>query len=504
MLTKRSRSTRSIPGVTSFPFLWTLLVVLCATSMYAAATKPGSANIALIASDIHFNPMADASLVAQLEASEPEQWEGILARSKSTAFSQYGQDTNWWLLQSALDQMHKTSPHPAVIMLTGDSLAHHFPRTYQDITHDSDREHYRKFVLKTVKFLALEFRERYPDTNILLTPGNNDEECGNYSVEAGGRFLHDTADLARDLAHGDDAMRGSWEQLGSFNVPHPALKGVRIIALNTVLFSNLYHAAKFSEGCAKVSSDGPGQAFAWLQSQLKQAEAAHEKVWLMFHIPPGIDSYASIQKYLGVLKSAPQQVSTPEVCLSRVVPMWVPSWTAQIDTLLEKYRGTVIASFSGHTHVDDFRVLDPGSNDSPFVLITAAISPIYNQNPSFRTITFGKDGSILDSSVYYLTNLIYASKTTPGEWQQEYRFSQQWKLSGINGASLSSLYSRIASDENTRGDWLKLYNVSSSAAYVLPGSVPGLYCAAEALDTASYSRCYCPAETAGHAATSGH
>ncbi len=179
-----------------------------------------------------------------------------------------------------------------------------------------------------------------------------------------------------------------------------------------------------AKDCATVSSDGPNEAFAWLESQLKQAEAAHEKVWLMFHIPPGIDSYASIQKYLGVLKTAPQQESSAQACLSGVVPMWVPSWTAQVDALLEKYRGTVVASFSGHTHVDDFRVLDPGASDSPFVLITAAVSPIYNQNPSFRTITFGKDGSILDSSVYYLTNLIYASKSTPGEWQQEYRFSQ--------------------------------------------------------------------------------
>ena len=107
-------------------------------------------------------------------------------------------------------------------------------------------------------------------------------------------------------------------------------------------------------------------------------------------------------------------------------------------------------------------------------------------------------------SVYDLTNLIYASKSTPGEWRQEYRFTQQWKLPRIDGAALSSLYNRISTDENTRGDWLKLYNVSSSAVFVLPGTVPGLYCAAEQFYAEGYSRCYCPAEGGAHAATDGH
>lgn len=457
----------------------------------------------LIVADIHFNPMFDPSLVAQLDAAEPDQWESILNRSKMTAFSQYGEDTNWWLLQSSLEQMQKTLPHPAVVMVAGDSLAHWLPRTYQNTTHDGDQEHYRKFVLKTMKFLALELRKHYPDTKILVTPGNNDEDCGNYSIETGGSFLHDTAELVRDLAHGNDETRGSWEELGSFDVPHPTIPNMRIISLNTILFSDKYHAAKFSEGCASVPSNGPDEAFNWLESRLSKAKAAHEKVWIMFHIAPGIDSFASIQKYHAVLKNTPEQASNRQSCLSGVVPLWVPSRTAQFDGLLVKYHGTVIASFAGHTHVDDFRVLEPSESDSAFVLVTPAISPIYNQNPSFRTVTFAKDGSILDASVYYLTNLIYASSTTPGEWKLEYQFSKEWKLPRIDAAGLSSLYSKIRSDEAVRGEWLRLYNVSSSAAYVVPGSVPGLYCAAEELDPESYSRCYCPAES-GHTVSDTH
>jgi sphingomyelin phosphodiesterase acid-like 3 len=487
-----------------FAVILMLLFAFRVSPLHATQTQSASANNMLIAADIHFNPMFDPSLVAQLDVAEPAQWESILNGSKMSAFSQYGQDTNWWLLQSSLDQMQKTLPRPALVIVAGDSLAHRFPQTYQDITHDSDREHYRKFVLKTMKFLALQLRKRYPDTKILITPGNNDEDCGNYSIEAGGSFLHDTAELVRDLAKGDGVTRGSWEDLGSFDVAHPTIPGLRIISLNTVLFSDKYHAAKFSEGCATVPSNGPEEAFSWLESRLSKAKAAHQKVWIMFHIPPGIDSYASIQNYNGLLKKAPEQASNPQVCLSGVVPLWVPKRTAQFESLLEKYHGTVIAGFSGHIHVDDFRVLNPSGSDASFVLITPAVSPIYNQNPSFRTVTFAKDGSLLDSSVYYLTNLIYASSATPGEWEQEYQFSKQWKLPRIDAAGLSSLYSKIRSDESVRAEWLKLYNVSSSAAYVVPGSVPGLYCAAEQLDPESYARCYCPAETSDHTGNANH
>lgn len=468
-----------------------LSATLCICPAVARGAPSSAANRFLIASDLHFNPMADPSLVAKLQAADAKQWASILGRSKSTAFSQYGQDTNWWLLRSALNQMHATIPHPAFIIVDGDSLAHRFPQTYQNITHDADREHYRKFVFKTMQFLALQLRTRYPATRILLTPGNNDDECGNYSIEAGGRFLHDTATLVRDLARGDDQMRASWEALGSFDVAHPGLRGVRIISLNSIFFSEKYQAEKFSQSCAAVSSGGPTEAFAWLESQLSQAEAAHQKVWLMFHIPPGVDGFSTVQQYLTLTKSKP---AGEQLCASAIVPMWVPEWTTKFDKLLEKYRDTVIVTLAGHTHTDDFRVIDPASSNPPYVLINPAISPIYNQNPAFRTATYAKDGALLDASVYYLTNLTYARSTTPGEWQLEYTFSKQWGVSRIDGASLSSLYSRIKSDEGVRGEWMKLYNTSSSAAYLPAGSTPGLTCAAEGLDSESYGSCYCSAQ----------
>ncbi len=386
--------------------------------------------------------------------------------------------------------MRKTLPHPAFVMINGDLLAHSFPKTYRNATHDNDREHYRAFVLKTVQFLTIEFRQRFPDTKILLTPGNNDEDCGNYSIQAGGTFLSDTADLARDLAGADQAFISQWKALGSYNVPHPTIPGVRILSLNTVFFSNNYHATSFSNACSPVASTAASDLLRWLDGNLTAARQANEKVWLMFHIPPGIDGYASTQKW--DTRSEATAPSTDMSCADAIVPMWVPAWTAQFDRLLETFQNTVTASFAGHTHTDDFRLINTAGVNKAFVLISPAISPVYDQNPGFRIVTFDSAGSLVDQSTYYLTNLKQASSKVRGRWKKEYEFSREWKVRRLDLASLGTIYGKVQrTNQTARDQWLKLYNVSSSAAVVPADSVRGLYCAIGALDHAAYESCYC-------------
>jgi len=470
------------------PALSALLAVFALLLLLVPLAQAAN-NKFLIVSDIHFDPMADTTLVPELAAGEPAQWEAILQRSKLTRFSQYGQDTNWWLLRSALDQMRKTLPHPAFVMYNGDLLAHGFPKAFRNATHDEDPAHYRAFVLKTVQFLALEFQKRYPGTTILVTPGNNDEECGDYSIRAGGTFLSDTASLAQQLARASGTFAEEWKALGSYNLPHPTLPGVRIFSLNTVFFSNNYHATNFSQGCATVPSNGPADALAWLAANLAAARQARERVWLIFHIPPGIDGYASTHKRQTASEATSPTVSNS--CVDMIVPMWVPEWTARFDAMLETYQDTILASFSGHTHTDDFRLISSAGVNRAFVLADPPVSPIYDQNPGFRVVTFAADGSLADQTTYYLTNLKTASSTVPGRWKREYQFSREWKVRRLDLASLGKIYDEIQNTPSARSQWLKLYNVSSAAAVVEPDSIRGLYCAIGALSVPAYATCYC-------------
>jgi len=461
-----------------------VLVLLLVAVGAAQQSKNHSAKL-LITSDIHFNPMSDPTLVAELAAADAVQWESILQRSHLTPFSPYGQDSNWWLVRSAFDAMGRTEPHPALVMFDGDMLAHSFPKTFKSITHDDDPEHYRAFVLKTFDFMALELRKRFPDAKILVTPGNNDEECGDYSIAENGVFLSDTAERTRALAREGDQFATAWKTLGSYSIQHPTLHGVRIISLNTVFWSNKYRATSFAKGCATVDSTAGSALLAWLESQLAEAEQAHERVWLMFHIPPGIDGWASTHPGGGGVSGGPAKS-----CADSIVPMWVPEWTASFQRLLERYHGTVLASFAGHTHVDSFMLAEAGGSRQ-FVLIDPAISPIYGQNPAYRIVSFRGDGTLADQATYYLTNLRDAGGNTRGRWKKEYTFSRQWKTRQLGSASLTQIYDEISTDNGARDQWLKLYMVSSVAAPVPAEDVKGLYCAIGGLDRKSYAACAC-------------
>jgi sphingomyelin phosphodiesterase acid-like 3 len=454
-----------------------------ARSLAAPANGPFS-----IVSDIHFNPFFDPSLVANLVSAPANRWEPILNRSHATSYSPYGQDTNWPLLQSALDAVRTTEPHPALLMITGDLLAHGFPRAYAGATHDTDPVHYRAFVLKTVTFLAWELRRRFPKTQILLTPGNNDDECGDYQIQADGPFLNDTAALARALARGSGSFIADWKALGSYAVRPTNVRGVRIVSVNSVFFSNKYQAANFAGGCSQVDSTAASSTFTWLEAALSQARQANEKVWIMFHIPPGIDGFSSMLQYRRLQAGG----AIADLCSKAIVPMWKPEWTARFEGILHDYQSTVTATFAGHDHTDDFRVLRANEPGEAFVLIDPPVSPIYGQNPAFRVVSFTEGGRLANQSTYYLTNLTSAGSGVPGNWTREYSFAEEWQREQLDSASLKSVYDRIRSDAAVRARWLNILNVSSSRDTVPAQGVGNLDCAIEALDPATYKNCYCP------------
>ena len=440
-----------------------------------------------------------------LEKADPTQWEAILDHTSPKTFSQYKSDTNWWLLKSSLEQFPRTIRHPAFVMVTGDLLAHEFPATFQSATHDNDPQQYRSFVLKTVEFLALELQRKFPGTKIFITPGNNDNDCGDYSIEGNGDFLNNTAQVARQLADADNEFASSWKTLGSFNVPHPTIANARIISLNSIFLSQKYQALSSAEGCKPVTSTAAADLMAWLDHELAAAAQAHQKVWLVFHIPPGIDGYATAMKRKQLMAGGASD--TASTCSQSIVPMWATQWTAQFDALLAKYHDTVEASFAAHTHSDDFRLIGQGCElphlptadkcgpptRQEFVLMNPAISPVYSQNPGFRVVSYRRDGTLVDQSTYYLTDLPSATSTKRGEWKREYQFARQWKTNVLDTESLRRVYDEVVANEQVRADWLKLYAVSGPALEGEKPIVRALYCAVEGLSVEGYRDCYCGA-----------
>jgi sphingomyelin phosphodiesterase acid-like 3 len=311
-------------------------------------------------SDLHFDPMADPRLVDGLVAADPEQWKSILETSADKSLGSYGRDTNWMLLRSTLGQVKETLADPDFVLISGDFLAHDFRREFNAAASDHADAAYRMFVRKTMQFLGQRLKQTFPVTPILPTLGNNDEECGDYQLQPKGPFLADTLPFLRALVGDSEPdLDQTWTSYGNYRAK---VRGIRILSTNTNFFSIHYRNA-----CGAVNDADPGRAtFAWLERALAMGKAAQEPVWLLYHIPPGIDGFATLRQ---------------GACPTSMIPMWDDVYGEAYNALLRRYADTVLVSFAGHTRMDDFRLIGAAHTRSAFTLITPAVSPIFGQNP---------------------------------------------------------------------------------------------------------------------------
>ena len=112
-----------------------------------------------------------------------------------------------------------------------------------------------------------------------------------------------------------------------------------IVVLNDVLWSTKYRDACGTDGLAAAQA-----MLDWLRDLLARQRTAGGRVWMVHHIPWGIDAYSTIN-------------ATASTCPAKVVPFLKEPFAAEFLALLVEHRDRLQASFSGHTHFDDYRLL---------------------------------------------------------------------------------------------------------------------------------------------------
>jgi sphingomyelin phosphodiesterase acid-like 3 len=218
---------------------------------------------------------------------------------------------------------------------------------------------------------------------------------------------------------------------------------------------------------------------AWLARALDRAAAAHRKVILIYHIPPGTDAFATAKQ---------------NACPVAPVPLLAGPYAEELHDLMRRYRDTIVADIAGHLHTDAFRILRDREEDFGFVMITPALSPIFAQNPSFRRIAINDDRAITDSTTFYLANLLQAGTGAEPVWQAEASFNSAFGAHGFNAASLEALIQGIAASPELRDRWVASYGVQGPASGgITPQSMASYRCslASDRLD--DFARCLCGA-----------
>jgi sphingomyelin phosphodiesterase acid-like 3 len=347
---------------------------------------------------------------------------------------------------------------------------------------------YEAFVLKTLSFVMGELRAEFPGAPVYAALGNNDTACDDYRLDAGSDFL---ARSGRILA---EALPPSQQQQASkafvmggyysLTMASP-MHDTRLIVVNDIFLSPNY-----STCAGKPDSSAAATEMAWLQEQLSQARQMRQKVWVMGHIPPGVDLYATVTKI-------------KDVCGSEAPAMFLSS--DRLADLLIDYSDVIRLGIFAHSHMDEMRLLEPqssSSNTSPnhsvAIKIVPSISPVDGNYPAF-TVAYVQPSSaaLQDYEVIAASNQTGIATT----WSREYDYAQTYRESQFSPSTVKKLISEFENDHAAKTEasqqYIRNYYVGDRSLELKP--FWPLYVCALANHTAkTFAGCVCSAESGKH------
>jgi sphingomyelin phosphodiesterase acid-like 3 len=345
----------------------------------------------------------------------------------------------------------------------------------------SRRENYEAFVEKTIDFVASRLRADYPGVPVYIATGNNDSACGDYRFDPESSFAEAFMRVVRDSL--PPASRATLQagdgNDGSYSVMMAApMERTRLIVLNDVYFSPKYRT------CGGADDPAPAAAqLAWLARQLQQAQAMKEHVWVMGHIPPGVNAYATLSKI-------------DDVCGSGDVDMFLKS--DQLTNQLAQFTGVIRLVLFAHTHMDEFRLLrarDDGNNPTQAVAVklVPSISPVNGNNPAFTLARVDPATVVLkDYEVIAASNQTGIGTT----WTKEYDFAEVYHEPDFSPASLQHLMADFRDDPHAQSpasrEYIRDYYVGDRARELSP-FWPQYVCSLDHLTAKGFAACVCGA-----------
>jgi hypothetical protein len=373
-----------------------LCIVLSCMALCCAAVRAASApndRVWLLASDIHLNPFNDSPYP-------------IL----------FGTDTNPALFKSALATMKREVPNPSVVLLPGDFFVHNFPKVAHRNRPSQSAD---STGIDTMRTIVRLFEQTYPNAQFVIAMGNNDAPCGDYRVDVKDPFIAAVARLWAPLIDRHNAapqFASSFVRGGYYTATLP-VRGVRMVVLNTVLFSSQYRGT-----CGGGGNAGKNE-LTWLNETLRDTPSGTSNI-VMMHIPPGFDTF-STETTRGFV---PWAFLKPRDNIALINELSNPA-------------DHVAYAIAGHMHRFDFRI----ANGVPIVVF-GSISPVYRNNPAFYALHVAADGSLADIDAYAYDE--WTQQWTPGR-----SFNRTWNVDRIDAASLGQIHARLENNPALRRAW---------------------------------------------------
>jgi sphingomyelin phosphodiesterase acid-like 3 len=454
--------------------LTSLALAALVASVPSGRAAEGSGTFVVI-SDLHFNPFDPPELASALAKSAPAAWQAIFTATNDQAMSRTGEDTNHALLASSLAVVAKAAASADFAIVPGDFLAHEFEEKASKVLGVTPTSQAAaEMAVKTTIFVADALVDALGGKPAIIALGNNDSSCGDYRIEPGGSYLAATRETVRRLV-GAERLEPDFDETyaagGYYAARHPTVANTLIVVLNDILWSTKYRDACGTDGLAAAQA-----MLGWLRDRLARQRAAGGRIWLVHHIPWGIDPYSTIS-------------ATASSCPAKVVPFLKEPFASEFLALLMQHRDMLQASFSGHTHFDDYRLL---IDDRGAVIgadkVTPAISPVFGQNPGFQVFTYDRrSGAPTDFSTWYLANPGAAPHAA--DWQLEYTFTKAYGQPAYSPDAVKTVWKAMSSDSAVRDTYRRLYYVGRGALDA--AAITAYACAMGHMDRPSFTACYC-------------
>jgi hypothetical protein len=206
---------------------------------------------------------------------------------------------------------------------------------------------------------------------------------------------------------------------------------------------------------------------------LKTAKKNKQNVWIVLHIPPGVDTWSTVKK-------------------GHTVAYWDDlhkdrdsrTFTDRFEELVQMYSPIIKGIFSGHTHMDHFRLIfDKSHNPLAYVHITPAISPEYGNNPGFQVLTYDAGSfSVADFDTYYYDG---------AAWKEEYDFDGTYGKAPYDASNLAAIYNRLSDDSALRRSFVDYYDVHNRQVNPITDSNWKAYwCGIGSLTDDDFNACY--------------
>lgn len=460
--------------VAFFVSLASLALAVLVASVPSVRGAGGRGTFVVIA-DLHFNPFDPPELATALARSAPAAWPAIFAAANGQAMSRTGEDTNHALLASSLAAFAKAAASADFAIVPGDFLAHGFEeKASKTLGVAPSSQAAGEMAVKTTNFVADALAGALGGKPAIIALGNNDSSCGDYRIEPAGSYLAATRETVRRLV-GAERLDPDFDETyaagGYYAARHPTVANTLIVVLNDVLWSTKYRDACGTGGLAAAQA-----MLDWLRDRLARQRAAGGRVWIVHHIPWGIDPYSTIN-------------ATASTCPAKVVPFLKEPFASDFLALLVEHRDMLQASFSGHTHFDDYRLLiDKRGTVVGADKVTPAISPIFGQNPGFQVFTYDRpSGAPRDFSTWYLANPGAAPHAA--DWRFEYTFTKAYGQPEYSPGAVKAVWQAMSSDGAVRDTYRRLYTVERGALDA--ATVTAYWCAMGHMDRLSFTACYC-------------